>query len=357
MKRRTFLRLTGAAAVLGLPWLAWAKQRSTSESLATPSPMDRAHQPPGIGERIAVVKVIGVGGAGGNAVEHMIRERVRGIEFICCNTDAQALARSHAPVKLQLGCGLGAGGQPGIAKALARHDRERIAESLAGADMVFIAAGMGGGTGTGVSPIVAQVARELGILSIAVVSKPFAYEGKRRHLAEDGIAELEKQADALIVMSNDKLFDALGDEISMLDAFRASDNAFKDTVTGLADMLNTPGMVNIDFEDLRGALAHGGRQAAMGSATARGFERARGAAEAALTFPLMDSIETGELHNVLVSIVASHSMTLGDYKQAMHAVRRRTAQEAHIFCSATFDDSMEDRLRVTIVALGQSDVA
>lgn len=357
MKRRTFLRLTGATAVLGLPWLVWADQRNTSDSLAELTPTCPDLQRPDIEEGIAVIKVIGVGGAGGNAVEHMIREKVRGIEFICCNTDAQALGKSRAPVKLQLGIGLGAGGQPEIARALATNDRARIAESLAGTDMVFIAAGMGGGTGTGVSPIVAQVARELGIISIAVVTKPFAYEGKRRLIAEVGIAELEKQADALIVISNDKLDEILGDEISMLDAFRASDNAFEDIVTGLVGMINTPGMVNIDLEDLRSALAQGGRQAVMGSATARGVDRARSAAEAAMAFPLMDPIETDELHNVLVNIVASHSMTLLDYKQAMRAIRGRTAPEAHILCSATFDNSMEDRLRVTVVALGRSEVA
>ncbi|MBP9800977.1 MAG: cell division protein FtsZ, partial [Sterolibacterium sp.] len=220
-------------------------------------------------ESSTVIKVIGVGGAGGNAVEHMIREGVQGVEFICVNTDSQALGRSYADIKLQLGPGLGAGGKPEKARDLAQTERERIAGMLRGAHMVFITAGMGGGTGTGAAPIVAEVARELGILTVAVVTKPFEYEGRRMSLAEQGIVELGMNVDSLIVILNEKLMEVLGDEISMLDAFRAADNVLKNAVGGIAEIINVPGLVNVDFEDVRTVMGEMGK-AMMGSATASG---------------------------------------------------------------------------------------
>ncbi|MDP2132204.1 MAG: cell division protein FtsZ, partial [Sulfuritalea sp.] len=237
-----------------------------------------------------VIKVVGVGGAGGNAVDHMIREGVGGVEFICCNTDAQALKKSSAHVKLQLGPGLGAGGKPEKARELAVQDRERIAEALSGAHMVFITAGMGGGTGTGAGPIVAEVARELGILTVAVVTKPFEYEGKRKRLAEEGVAELARHVDSLIVILNEKLEEVLGEEVSMLEAFKAADNVLRNAVGGIAEIINVPGLVNVDFEDVRTVMGEMGK-AMMGSAVAAGVDRARVAAEEAVASPLLEGIE------------------------------------------------------------------
>lgn len=200
---------------------------------------------------LTIIKVIGVGGAGGNAVEHMIREGVQGVEFICVNTDSQALKKSSASNKLQLGPGLGAGGKPEKARVLAQNDRERLADLIRGAHMVFITAGMGGGTGTGAAPILAEVAREQGILTVAVVTKPFEYEGRRMTLAEQGLNELAQHVDSLIVILNEKLMEVMGDEVSMLDAFKAADNVLKNAVGGISEIINVPGLVNVDFEDVR----------------------------------------------------------------------------------------------------------
>ncbi|MBV2192709.1 MAG: cell division protein FtsZ, partial [Azonexus sp.] len=218
-----------------------------------------------------VIKVIGVGGAGGNAVEHMIREGVQGVEFICVNTDAQALNNSSAPDCLQLGPGLGAGGKPEKARELAQSERTRIAERLQGAHMVFITAGMGGGTGTGAAPVIAEVARELGILTVAVVTKPFEYEGRRMSLAEQGLAELAMNVDSLIVILNEKLMEVLGEDVSMLDAFKSADNVLKNAVGGIAEIINVPGLVNVDFEDVRTVMGEMGK-AMMGSAAAAGVD-------------------------------------------------------------------------------------
>ena len=298
-----------------------------------------------------IIKVIGVGGAGGNAVEHMIREGVGGVEFICCNTDAQALKKSSAHVKLQLGPGLGAGGQPKKAKDLAQADRERIAEVLMGAHMVFITAGMGGGTGTGAGPVIAEVARELGILTVAVVTKPFEYEGKRKRLAEDGVTELAQYVDSLIVILNEKLEEVLGDEVSMLDAFKAADNVLCNAVGGIAEIINVPGLVNVDFEDVRTVMGEMGK-AMMGSAVASGVDRARIAAEEAVASPLLEGIELSGARGVLVNITASNSLGLKEYKAVMNTIRQYTAAEATVICGAVFDESMEDQLRVTVVATG-----
>ena len=300
---------------------------------------------------VTIIKVVGVGGAGGNAVEHMIREGVGGVEFICCNTDAQALKKSSATVKLQLGPGLGAGGKPEKARDLALAERERIAEALAGAHMVFITAGMGGGTGTGAGPVIAEVARELGILTVAVVTKPFEYEGKRKRLAEDGVTAMAQYVDSLIVILNEKLEEVLGDEVSMLDAFKAADNVLCNAVGGIAEIINVPGLVNVDFEDVRTVMGEMGK-AMMGSAAASGVDRARIAAEEAVASPLLEGIELSGARGVLVNITASSELGLKEYKAVMNTIRQYTAAEATVICGAVFDDAMEDRLRVTVVATG-----
>ena len=298
-----------------------------------------------------VIKVVGVGGAGGNAVEHMIREAVGGVEFICCNTDAQALKLSSAGTKLQLGPGLGAGGKPERAREHAQGEREKIAEALSGAHMCFITAGMGGGTGTGAAPVVAEVARELGILTVAVVTKPFEFEGRRGKLAEEGLAELAQHVDSLIVILNEKLIEVLGEEVSMLDAFKSADNVLKNAVGGIAEIINVPGLVNVDFEDVRTVMGECGK-AMMGSAVASGVDRARVAAESAVASPLLEGIELSGARGVLVNITASNSLGLKEYKEVMATIRQYTAAEATVICGAVFDDSMEDSLRVTVVATG-----
>ena len=298
-----------------------------------------------------VIKVVGVGGAGGNAVEHMIREGVGGVEFICCNTDAQALKKSTAGTKLQLGPGLGAGGKPEKARELAVLDRERIADALRGAHMVFITAGMGGGTGTGAGPVVAEVARELGILTVAVVTKPFEYEGKRKRLAEEGVIELARHVDSLIIILNEKLEEVLGEEVSMLEAFQAADNVLRNAVGGIAEIINVPGLVNVDFEDVKTVMNEMGK-AMMGSATAAGVDRARVAAEEAVLSPLLEGIELSGARGVLVNITASSTLGLREYKDVMNTIKQYTAAEATVICGAVFDETMEDQLRVTVVATG-----
>jgi cell division protein FtsZ len=303
-----------------------------------------------------IIKVIGVGGAGGNAVEHMIREGVGGVEFICANTDAQALKHSSAGVKLQLGPGLGAGGKPERAREHAQTEREKIAETLQGAHMCFITAGMGGGTGTGAAPIVAEVARELGILTVAVVTKPFEFEGRRGKIAEEGLAELAQQVDSLIVILNEKLMEVLGEDVSMLEAFKSADNVLKNAVGGIAEIINVPGLVNVDFEDVRTVMGEMGK-AMMGSAAAAGVDRARIAAESAVASPLLEGIELSGAKGVLVNITASGSLGLKEYKEVMATIRNYTAPDATVICGAVFDDAMEDSLRVTVVATGLGSAA
>jgi cell division protein FtsZ len=298
-----------------------------------------------------IIKVIGVGGAGGNAVEHMIREGVGGVEFICCNTDAQALKHSSAGVKLQLGPGLGAGGKPERAREHARNEREGIADMLRGAHMCFITAGMGGGTGTGAAPVIAEVARELGILTVAVVTKPFAFEGRRGKLAEDGLGELAQHVDSLIVILNEKLMEVLGEDVSMLEAFKAADNVLKNAVGGISEIINVPGLVTVDFEDVRTVMGEMGK-AMMGSAAAAGVDRARLAAEQAVASPLLEGIELSGAKGVLVNITASSSLGLKEYQEVMNTIHTYTAPEATVICGAVFDDAMEDQLRVTVVATG-----
>ncbi len=299
-----------------------------------------------------VIKVVGVGGAGGNAVDHMIREGVQGVDFICANTDAQALSRSGAPVKLQLGAsGLGAGAKPDAGRSAAIEERERIAEALRGAHMVFITAGMGGGTGTGAAPIVAEVARELGILTVAVVTKPFAFEGRRMKVAEQGLDDLAQHVDSLIVILNERLMEVLGDDVSMQEAFRAADNVLRNAVGGIAEIINFPGLVNVDFEDVRTVMSEMGR-AMMGAAYASGIDRARLAAEQAVASPLLEGIHLSGARGVLVNITASSNLKMKEVNEVMNTIREFAAEDAHIIFGAVFDEEMQDNLRVTVVATG-----
>ncbi len=299
-----------------------------------------------------VIKVVGVGGAGGNAVDHMIREGVQGVDFICANTDAQALSRSGAPVKLQLGAsGLGAGAKPDAGRSAALEERERIAEVLRGAHMVFITAGMGGGTGTGAAPIVAEVARELGILTVAVVTKPFAFEGRRMKVAEQGLDDLAQHVDSLIVILNERLMDVLGDDVSMQEAFKAADNVLRNAVGGIAEIINFPGLVNVDFEDVRTVMSEMGR-AMMGAAYASGIDRARLAAEQAVASPLLEGIHLSGARGVLVNITASSNLKMKEVNEVMNTIREFAAEDAHIIFGAVFDEEMQDNLRVTVVATG-----
>ena len=299
-----------------------------------------------------VIKVIGVGGAGGNAVDHMIREGVMGVEFIAANTDAQALKRSVAHKKVRLGkTGLGAGAKPEAGRDAAIEERAQIAEAIKGAHMVFITAGMGGGTGTGAGPIVAEVARELGILTVAVVTKPFGFEGKRLKIAEAGIAELQKSVDSLIVILNDKLMDVLGDDVSMDDAFKAADNVLRNAVGGIAEIINFPGLVNVDFEDVRTVMGEMG-MAMMGSANASGVDRARIAAEQAVASPLLEGINLSGAKGVLVNITSTRGLKMKEVNEVMNTVREFAADDAHIIFGAVYDESMGEEIRVTVVATG-----
>jgi len=299
-----------------------------------------------------VIKVVGVGGAGGNAVDHMIREGVNGVEFVTANTDAQALKRSGAIVKVPLGkTGLGAGAKPEAGRSAAIEERERIAEALKGAHMVFITAGMGGGTGTGAAPVVAEVARDMGILTAAVVTKPFGFEGKRMKVAEAGIAELQKNVDSLIVILNDKLMEVLGEDVSMDEAFRAADNVLRNAVGGIAEIINFPGLVNVDFEDVRTVMGEMG-VAMMGSAQSAGVDRARIAAEQAVASPLLEGINLSGAKGVLVNITATRGLGLKEVNEVMNTVRAFAADDAHIIFGAVYDENMGENIRVTVVATG-----
>jgi cell division protein FtsZ len=299
-----------------------------------------------------IIKVVGVGGAGGNAVDHMIRNGVTGVEFISANTDAQALSRCLAKQQLQLGSsGLGAGAKPEAGRAAALEQREAIREGLAGAHMCFITAGMGGGTGTGAAPVVAEIAREMGILTVAVVSKPFGFEGKRMRIAETGIEELGEHVDSLIVILNEKLMDVLGEDVSMKDAFRAADDVLYNAVAGISEIINSPGLVNVDFEDVRTVMAEMG-MAMMGSAYAAGIDRARVAAEQAVASPLLEGINLAGARGVVVNITASDGLKMREVHEVMRTIQSFAADDAHIIFGAVYDEAMGDNLRVTVVATG-----
>jgi cell division protein FtsZ len=303
----------------------------------------------------AVIKVVGVGGCGGNAVDHMINNGVQGVEFIVMNTDAQALKRNLAKTTLQLGTtvtkGLGAGANPEVGRLAAEEDRERIVEMVTGADMLFITAGMGGGTGTGAAPVVAEIAREMGILTVAVVTKPFAFEGKRQKVAAVGIDQLKQHVDSLIIIPNDRLMQVLGEDVTYEDAFRASNDVLNGAVAGIAEVINCPGMVNVDFADVRTVMSENG-VAMMGSATASGPERAQMAAEQAVHSPLLEDIHLSGARGVLVNITASHTMKLKEVHEVMNTIRSFTAEDATVIYGSVVDEAIGDALRVTIVATG-----
>ncbi len=300
-----------------------------------------------------VIKVIGVGGAGGNAVEHMIRREVQNVEFIVANTDRQALKRSSASSLLQLGkTGLGAGAKPDVGRQAADEMRERIADSLRGAHMVFITAGMGGGTGTGAAPIVAEVAKELGVLTVAVVSKPFDFEGPRRmKIAEQGLAELEDKVHSLIVILNNKLEEVLGEDAEMGECFRAADDVLHNACAGIAEIINNNGLVNVDFEDVRTVMSEQGK-AMMGTAQAGGLDRARIAAEQAVASPLLEGVDLSGARGVLVNITASSSLKMKETREVMNTIRAFAAEDATVIFGTVKDEAMGDELRVTVVATG-----
>ena len=305
------------------------------------------------------IKVIGVGGGGGNAIEHMITQGVQGVEFVCANTDAQALNRSSAHHLIQLGTtGLGAGAKPEAGKAAAVEAEERIRQAIEGAHMLFITAGMGGGTGTGATPIIARVAKEMGILTVGVVTKPFEFEGIRRTKAADaGLAELEANVDSLIVILNDKLLDVLGDDVTQDEAFAHANDVLKNAVGGISDIIHMPGLVNVDFEDVKTVMSEPGK-AMMGTAQAGGPDRATKAAEAAVACPLLEGIDLSGARGVLVLIAASkQSFKLAESKNAMNTIRRYAADDAHVIFGTAYDESLGDQLRVTVIATGLSSVA
>nr|WP_067298405.1 cell division protein FtsZ [Marinobacterium profundum] len=308
----------------------------------------------------AVIKVIGVGGGGGNAVQHMVSADVEGVEFICANTDAQALSGLAARSVIQLGGdltkGLGAGANPEIGRQAALEDRERIAQMLSGADMVFITAGMGGGTGTGAAPIVAEVARELGILTVAVVTRPFPFEGKKRlKIAEEGIRELKECVDSLIIIPNEKLLPVLGRNCSLINAFNAANDVLRGAVQGIADLIIRPGMINVDFADVRTVMSEMG-MAMMGTGSARGEGRAREATEAAINSPLLEDVDLKGARGVLVNITAGLDLSLGEFSEVGSIVEQYASDNATIVVGTVIDPEMSDEIRITVVATGLGQV-
>src|SRR3978361_1204604 len=302
------------------------------------------------------IKVIGVGGGGGNAVEHMLNEGVQGVEFVCANTDAQALNRSGATQIIQLGGkGLGSVGKPEVGRAAAEEAVEEIKAAISGSNMLFITAGMGGGTGTGAAPVIARVAKEMGILTVGVVTKPFEFEGNRRMKSADaGVAELEANVDSLIVVLNEKLLEVLGDDVTQDQAFAYANDVLKNAVGGISDIIHIPGLVNVDFEDVRTVMGEPGR-AMMGPAIASGPDRANKAADAAVACPLLEGIDLSGAKGVLVLIAASRStFKLSESKLAMNPTRRYAAEEAHVIFGTAYDETLGDQLRVTVIATGLS---
>ena len=304
----------------------------------------------------AVIKVIGVGGGGGNAVAHMVETGIEGVDFICANTDSQALKGSRVRTSLQIGCnitkGLGAGADPDIGRQAAMEDRDRILEVIEGADMLFITAGMGGGTGTGAAPIVAQVAKELGILTVAIVTKPFDMEGnKRMQIAEHGIGELGKYVDSLITIPNEKLLSVLGGETTLLDAFRSANQVLQGAVQGIAELITRPGLINVDFADVRTVMAEMG-MAMMGSGESSGEDRAREAAEAAASSPLLEDINLAGANGILVNVTAGMDLSIGEFQEVGNTVKEYASADATVVVGTVIDPEMTDRIRVTVVATG-----
>lgn len=304
----------------------------------------------------AVIKVIGIGGGGNNAVNHMVNANIEGVEFIVANTDSQAIAQSPAKQVLQLGAhvtkGLGAGANPEVGRQAALEDRERICEVLRGSDMVFIAAGMGGGTGTGAAPIVAQLAREMGILTVAVVTKPFPFEGRRRlQVAMKGIDELSNHVDSLITIPNERLLTVLGREANFLTAFRAADDVLRGAVQGIADLITRPGLINVDFADVRTVMSEMGL-AMMGTGTGRGDDRALAAAEAAISNPLLDEVNLTGACGILVNITAGPNFSMREYEEIGRTVDGFASEDANIVIGTVLDPSLQEEIRVTVVATG-----
>ena len=304
----------------------------------------------------AVIKVIGVGGGGGNALEHMVVNEIEGVDFICANTDAQALRKSSATTQLQLGTditkGLGAGANPDIGRQAALEDRERITEVISGADMIFITAGMGGGTGTGAAPVVAQVAKEMGILTVAVVTKPFPFEGaKRLKIASQGLDELSQYVDSLITIPNEKLLAVLGKDMSLLDAFKAANDVLLGAVQGIAELITREGMINVDFADVRTVMSEMG-MAMMGTGKASGPNRAIEAAQHAVSSPLLEDVDLAGARGVLVNITAGLDMTIGEFEAVGNTVKEFASDDATVVVGTVIDPEMTDELRVTVVATG-----
>lgn len=300
-----------------------------------------------------IIKVIGVGGAGGNAVAHMIRSGVKGVDFICANTDAQALAATNSPVQISLGhTGLGAGAKPEQGRSYAETAREEIRLALSGAHMVFITAGMGGGTGTGASPIVAEIAKDLGILTVGVVTKPFSFEGnKRLRVAEEGIAELAKHVHSLIVILNENLYSLMDEDSTQEDCFKSADSVLNNACAGIAEIINVEGNVNVDFEDVRTIMGEPG-QAVMGTAITNGKDRAKLAAEQAIACPLLEGIDLNGARGLLVNITSSRSLKMRETREIMETIRGYASEDATVIFGNAYDDSMGDDLRVTVVATG-----
>jgi len=304
----------------------------------------------------AVIKVIGVGGGGGNAVQHMIQNTIDGVEFICANTDAQALDKMETKLNLQLGGavtkGLGAGANPEIGRQAALEDRDRIREIISGADMVFITAGMGGGTGTGGAPVVAEIAREMGILTVAVITKPFPFEGRKRMaIAEQGIRELSEHVDSLITIPNEKLMDVLGKGSTLLDAFSAANDVLSGAVKGIADLIMRPGMINVDFADVSTVMSEMG-MAMMGTGYATGENRAVEAAEAAIRSPLLEDVNLQGARGILINITAGEDLTLGEFSQVGDTISEFASEQAIVVVGTVIDPSLKDELIVTVVATG-----
>lgn len=304
----------------------------------------------------AQIKVIGLGGGGGNAIEHMIAENIEGVEFVCANTDAQALGRSSARTIIQLGeeitKGLGAGADPEIGKQAAEENRDRIREALEGADMVFLTAGMGGGTGTGAAPIVAEIAKEMGVLTVAIVTKPFAFEGRKRNeVADKGIEDLAKHVDSLITIPNNKLLSVLGKNITLLNAFKAANNVLLGAVQGIADLITRPGLINVDFADVRTVMSEMG-MAMMGTGMSSGENRAREAAEAAIASPLLEDVDFTGARGVLVNITAGVDMSIGEFEAVGEAIKSFTSDNATVVVGTVIDPEMSEELRVTVVVTG-----
>jgi len=304
----------------------------------------------------AVIKVIGVGGGGGNAVAHMVATGIEGVDFICLNTDAQALKHAKVKVGLQIGCnitkGLGAGADPEVGRQAAMEDRDRIIEMIEGSDMLFITAGMGGGTGTGAAPVVAQVAKELGILTVAVVTRPFDMEGSKRHAsAEHGIAELSRHVDSLITIPNQKLLTVLGGDVTLLDAFKAANQVLQGAVQGIAELITRSGMINVDFADVRTVMAETG-MAMMGSGSARGENRARDAAEAAVSSPLLEDVNLSGAHGLLINVTAGPDLRTSEFSVVGDTVKAYASEDANVVVGCVIDPEMREEIRVTVVATG-----